>query len=156
MDLKKIEKETKKLTQQLLKLLEIKADVEVDVQDDKEQRVARVVIKSINESGLLIGNRGTTLAAIESFIAISLKQKFEDWVRVVLDIGDWRMKQDEYLVNLANQAAGRAKSTGEPQHLYNLTASQRRIVHTAVQEIDGVETVSEGEGENRYLVVKPE
>jgi spoIIIJ-associated protein len=63
-------------------------------------------------------------------------------------------KQDDYLRSLASQAIERLKETGEEQCLYNLTPSQRRIVHLVVAETEGIASESRGEGEERYLVIK--
>jgi spoIIIJ-associated protein len=86
---------------------------------------------------------------------MALKQQTGEWVRIVVDIGDWRQKHESHLASLAQAAAERAKATGEPQPLYNLTPSQRRVVHLALVGRDDVATESQGEGASRYLVVKP-
>ena len=66
-----------------------------------------------------------------------------------------REKQEKYLKNLAEQAASRAKETGDAQTLYNLNPTQRRIIHLYLAEDSGVETESMGEGEDRFLIVRP-
>jgi spoIIIJ-associated protein len=70
----------------------------------------------------------------------------------VVNVGDYMQKQEEQLRDLAAATAERARETGDPQLLYNLNPSQRRIIHMALSEED-VETVSEGEGRDRHLVV---
>ena len=126
-----------------------------EVSFDKENEAFMVEIKTEEEVGLLIGRHGETLKAIETAIAMMLKQKTGEWARVVVNVGDWRQKQEEYLNNLADQAAQRAKETKEPQPIYNLSAAQRRIIHMALSKNQDVTTESVGEGEERYLVVKP-
>lgn len=151
-----MEKDIKKLTEELLKLMGIDGSVEVSTSpstEKDEEDSYYVVVDSEKESGLLIGAHGRTLSAIQSFLTIAMRQKTGEWQRILLDIGDWRQKHEEYLVGLAKQAAERARTTETPQNLYNLTPAQRRIVHMALQEEDGIETESEGEGEGRYLVV---
>lgn len=134
--------------------VEATAAVELIVGSD-DQDVVEVNVKTDQDTGLLIGRRGETLGAIQSFLSLGARQHLGDWVRVVVNIGDWRDKEEERLKDLAAQVADRAKSTGESQTLYNLTAGQRRIVHMALSEDKEVETSSEGEGSERYLVVKP-
>lgn len=148
--------ELKKITTELFSLLSIDASIEVteDTAEDA-QKVYLVTIDAPREAGLLIGAHGSTLHAIQSFLAMALKQKTGEWVRVVVDIGDWRQKHEEHLTALAKQTAERAKATGEAQQLYNLTPSQRRIVHMALSQEEGITTESEGEGAARYLVVRP-
>jgi len=142
------------LIEKLLEKLEVKAQVEVGIEEAEEEVQVNVVINPEDETGLLIGSHGSTLNAIQSFIALSIKQSTGEWARVSMDIGDWRQKHDEHLEDLATQASSRAKETGEPQHLYNLSPSQRRIVHMALSKEEGIETESEGEGLGRYLVIK--
>lgn len=127
---------------------------QVSPKTETEEEVIQININSPKEAGLLIGSRGTTLSAIQSFLSLSLRQKLGEWVRVMVDVGDWREKHEEYLKDLAKQASERARSTGDAQHLYNLTPSQRRVIHVYLQEEDGIITESEGEGMERYLVVK--
>lgn len=148
--------EIQTIVDELLAKLDIEAEIEITEEKAEDaQNVFLVSINSSREAGLLIGAHGATLQAIQSFIAMAVKQKTGDWVRVVVDIGDWRQKHEEHLSALAHQAAERAKQTGEPQPLYNLTPAQRRVVHMALTKEEGVVSESEGEGADRYLVVKP-
>jgi len=143
--------------QKLFKLAEVDAKVEVRLTagEGEEQDVVEVNIDTTQDAGLLIGRRGETLGAIQSFLALVARQKTEEWTRVLVNVGDWRDKEEERLMSLARQAAERAQTTGESQTLYNLNASQRRVVHMSLGDDDKVETLSEGEGRERYLVVKP-
>lgn len=136
---------------ELMKLLGVGATVSIEVGDDGYN----VTLTSADDfSGLLIGNKGLTLEAIQSFLTVSLKQTTGEWVRVNLDVAGWRKKQEDYLENLAEQSAERARTTAEPQSLYNLTPSQRRVIHLKLADEKDIETNSVGEGQDRYLVVK--
>lgn len=148
--------ELKNIANELFSILGIEAAIEVseDTTEDS-QKVYLVSVDAPREAGLLIGAHGSTLHAIQSFLAMALKQKTGEWVRIVVDIGDWRQKHEAHLASLAKQAADRARQTGEPEPLYNLTPAQRRVVHMALSKEEGITTESEGEGESRYLVVKP-
>lgn len=145
-----MEKDIQKLVEELLHLMEVKAEVSVEKDSDSY----KVSVNPEEEAGLLIGGHGSTLSAIESFINIALKQKTGEWVRVSVDIGEWKSKHDQELVELAEQASMRARETGEDQHLYNLTPAQRRVIHMALSEQKGIITESLGEGTGRYLVVR--
>ena len=148
-----IVKKTEDFTAKLLKLIGVEAELEV--YEDKENDAIKVDVKSESEVGLLIGKRGDTLFSIQSIIGLYLKQITDEWVRVIVNVGDWREKEEQYLKNLAETTATRAKDTGKDQELYNLNPSQRRIVHMVLSEIEEVETESQGEGKERYLVVRP-
>jgi len=112
-----------------------------------------VNIDAPDEAGLLIGNRGRTMLDFQAIVGMIVKRKTGDWYRIIVNIGDWREKENVKLEELAKQAADRAKETGEPQLLYNLTPSQRRTIHVYLSQFNDVETKSEGEGEGRYLIV---
>ncbi len=152
--IEKIESEAKALLKELFSLLEITLKFEVVFA--KEEEVLKVDIKETENVGLLIGKHGDTLVAIQAFLGIALRQKMGEPIRVLINIGDWRQRQEEHLVSLAKQAAERAKTTGEPQALYNLKAYQRRIIHIYFADSKEVVTESKGEGEERYLVIKPQ
>jgi spoIIIJ-associated protein len=146
----------KKETEELLDLIGVRAKVDSEIikPKDEEKESVKIIISKTDESGLLIGAHGSTLAAIESFLNLSYRAKKGEWVRIIVDIGDWREKQRENLIGLGTQAAKRAKETGEPQYLYNLSPSQRREIHISLKDDKEIETESQGEGENRVLIIK--
>jgi spoIIIJ-associated protein len=148
---KELTKEVGKITRKLLKLMSTSATFEV--KEDEENEAVLVDVDSQSEAGLLIGNRGETVSSLQAILSMMVKQKTSEWHRVLVNVANWREKQEERLKDLANKAADKAKETGDPQPLYNLNASQRRIVHTILSEDKSVKTESFGEGEERYLLV---
>ena len=130
------------------------ATVKPEVFEDEQNDAIVVSLKTEDEAGLLIGRHGQTIESLQAAIGMLAKEKLGEWTRVVVNVGDWREKQEEYLKSLAVSAAERAKTTGEEQPLYNLTPSQRRVIHLALSEDPEIATESVGEGEERYLVVK--
>lgn len=141
------------VTDKLLELMATKAKAEVSY--DKENENFVVNIDAGDETGLLIGKKGETLLSIQTVLAVLLKQKTGEWNRVVANVGDYREKEESYLKDLAASTAQRAIETKEPQSLYNLKAWQRRVVHMALAENKDIVTESQGEGEDRFLVIKP-
>ena len=141
------------LTDKLLELMSTKAKASVEY--DKENENFVVNIDAGDETGLLIGKKGETLLSIQTVLSVLLKQKTGEWNRVVANVGDYREKEESYLKDLAASTAERAIETKEPQSLYNLKAWQRRVVHMALAENKNIVTESEGEGDDRFLVVKP-
>ena len=142
----------KEAANQLLSLMGTGSKAEVSY--DQENYSMIVTIEGESETGLLIGRKGETLTSIQTILGVLLKAKTGEWQRVVVNVGDYREKEEDYLRNLGVNAAARAKETGEPQSLYNLNPAQRRIVHMVLSEDAGVITESMGEGNERYLVVK--
>lgn len=141
----------KELTEELLKLSGVSADVEVvDLGDSTYE----VNLSTEDETGLLIGFRGENINAIQTVLGIMLKGQTGEWYRLVVNVGDYREKQEQKLKDLADQSADRAIETKQAQPIYNLNASQRRIVHMHLSQRDDVLTESEGIEPERYLVVK--
>jgi spoIIIJ-associated protein len=147
-DAKKVLEDT---TGELFKLLLVKS--KATVEEDKKNEALVVNIQADNESGLLIGSRGRTLQSLQTVLGLMLRQRLGEWKRVIVDVADWREKEEERLKDLAEKTAERALSTGEPQNLYNLTPSQRRIVHMTLSKNLKVKTESQGEGNDRFLVI---
>jgi spoIIIJ-associated protein len=102
--------------------------------------------------GVVIGRRGETLEALQVLVSLAAN-KGGGYYRVALNIGDYREKREQALVLLAGKVAKQVLSTGRNRTLEPMSPYERRIIHTAIQEIDGVESVSVGEGDNRRVVV---
>lgn len=139
------------LADELFSLMEITSKPEVSY--DKDNEAYLVNLDGGEETGLLIGRKGETLSSIQTVLGIMLKQKTGESMRVMVNVGNYREKEEDYLKSLAENTAARAKETGEPQSLYNLKPGQRRIIHMYLSEDKEIKTESVGEGRDRYLVV---
>jgi len=150
------EKETdilKKIVLELMNLIGL--ETKMKITKDSQNQALNVNIDAGKEAGLIIGNRGRTLNSLQSILGMIYKRKTGEWKRIILDVGDWREKENERLFEIAASAAERAKQTDKPQTLYNLSSSQRRTVHLALSEDKEISTESFGEGKDRYLVITP-
>jgi spoIIIJ-associated protein len=121
---------------------------------DQENEAFMVEIDTADEQGLLIGKRGETLASLQVLLGMMLRQKTGAWVRVIVNVGDWRQKQETRLQEIAAQAKARALETSEPQALYNLSPAERRIIHLFLAKDKEVVTESQGEGRDRFLLIR--
>lgn len=148
----KNKKVVEELVNKLLDLMSVSAKAKVS--EDKENEALMVEIESENEKGLLIGRHGETLQSLQALLGMMYRQKTGEWARVLVNVGDWREKQEEQLKELAHQAARRARETGQEQTLFNLNASQRRIIHLELANEKDIETESKGEGSERYLIIR--
>ncbi len=126
----------------------------VSVSEDTDNDALLVEINSENETGLLIGSRGETLKSLQTIVGLIFRNKKGDWRRILIDVADWREKQEKRLKELAETTLEKVRSTGEATPLYNLTPAERRIVHMTIADETDIETESIGEGEDRHLVVK--
>jgi len=106
--------------------------------------------------GRLIGKNGRTMAAINAIIhAIAINTHTEESRRVLVDIGNYRAKRKDYLIELAKRKAEQVKKTGRSVRLDPMPARERVIVHLTLQDVEGIITESEGNEPHRYLVIKP-
>lgn len=145
--------EIQKNTQELLNLLDIESDVVVEVD---ESAVIQVKIKQPeDEGGILIGYRGENLRALQLLLSMLVNQGREDWLRITVDIDGYRDRREEQLVALAKRMAEKVSYLKEPIALSPMPSSDRRIVHMAIAELDGVRSESTGEGRQRKVIVSP-
>ena len=103
--------------------------------------------------GKLIGYRGETLNAIQVLLG-GLKRSGEGRYRLYLDVEDYKKGREQTLIDLANRMADKSEEIERNVHLDPMSAYERRIVHSALQNRTLVETESMGEGENRHVVIK--
>lgn len=106
--------------------------------------------------GILIGRRGQTLESLQYLTSLAVNRQGGEWMRINLDIGDYRAKREESLRALAQRAALKAESSGRRVALDPMSAAERRIVHQELQEFGGVVTQSEGQDPYRRVVIVPE
>lgn len=128
---------------------------------DAEIKVGELQGKYINlsidgrEAGFLVGKNGEVLNSLQYLINLVAKQQLANGVRVTLDGNDYRKRRAESLTNLATKIADKVKERGEEAVLEALPAFERRVIHKALQEIEGVTTYSEGEEPDRRVVIAP-
>jgi spoIIIJ-associated protein len=109
------------------------------------------------ELGLLIGPKGRTLAAINEISRAVVLRQLDSAPegRVHVDVSGYRQRRREALERFARSVAEEVVSTGRAKALEPMSASDRKIVHDAVGEIEGVRTSSEGEEPSRRVVIAP-
>lgn len=102
--------------------------------------------------GAIIGHRGETLDALQ-FLAGLAANNGGGYYKVSLNIGNYREKREDTLTNLAKRIAQQVLKTGKCRTLEPMNPYERRIIHTAVQGIEGVTSASFDEGINRRVVI---
>ena len=109
-----------------------------------------------NDLGLLIGQKGTTLLAIQDLTRTVVQHKTGATNgRIHVDIGGYRQKRSEALAKFALEVAAQVKQSGQRAALEPMSAADRKVVHDALTDVEGVATVSEGEDPRRRVVVVP-
>jgi spoIIIJ-associated protein len=107
------------------------------------------------EVGLFIGRHGQTIDAVQHLAQRIVFPEGPSSVRVVIDANGYRERRADALRADADDAAQEALSSGKPVELAPLPPFERRIVHEYLRERGGVETHSEGNEPERYLVITP-
>jgi spoIIIJ-associated protein len=106
--------------------------------------------------GNIIGRRGETLDALQYLTRLFVNRSENNNKRVALNVGDYRSRREETLKALAKRQANRVLKYSRSTALEPMNPYERRIIHTAIQEIEGVTSHSVGEGDRRRVVITPE
>ncbi len=104
---------------------------------------------------VIIGRRGETLDALQYLCCLAANNGGGHY-RISLNIGNYREKREETLIILAKRISAQVLKTGKSRSLEPMNPYERRIIHTAVQGIDGVVSTSFGEGSGRRVVISVE
>ena len=107
-----------------------------------------------DDMALLIGRHGQTLDSIQELTRMIVSRRLDERIRVIVDVEDYRKRREERLEDHAREVATRVLRTGGEEALEPMNPFERKIVHDAVAEIDGVESSSRGEEPNRAVVIR--
>jgi spoIIIJ-associated protein len=130
----------------------VSASVETRLLDEETVEIAALG----EDLGLLVGPRGSTLSALQDLTrAVVQRQCPSRTDRILVDVAGYREKRSAALKRFSLQIAEEVISSGQEKALEAMSPADRKAVHDAVNEIDGVATRSEGEDPNRYIVIAP-
>ncbi|MBI2600543.1 KH domain-containing protein [Candidatus Daviesbacteria bacterium] len=107
------------------------------------------------DAGRIIGYRGEALQSLQLIVSQIATQKSKEFKRVIVDVEGWRKNKEGDLAKRAEEWASQVKESQKPMELEPMPSWQRRAVHLKIQEMQGVESESVGEGSERHLVIKP-
>ena len=137
-----------RLVAPILDLDPANVDLSLEIGEDRIQ----VSVKS-EDTGLLIGRDGQNLAAVQYLASRMITRAVGSQVRLQVDVGDYHVRQDSRLQELALNLAEKVKATGKVQTTRPLSAYQRRVIHLALQDDPEVQTRSSGEGALKHVVI---
>jgi len=155
MDNKKRNEKILKFTCELLEKMNF--DVEKAFVEDMEGEENQVLvgITVANPAGL-IGFRGRNLASIQFVLSLIIRSQIGEGIRVLLDVNNYRGEQKVRLEGMVKSLAEKVLSNGKEVSMANMSSYERRICHMVLVGIEGVTSESEGEGEERHIVIKKE
>ena len=137
---------------QLLGFMKIEGKADVEKKDDC--LFVEIVDISSSDMGIVIGKRGNTLDAIQYLLSLVVNKNTENYTKVILDVKGYRDRRETTLIRLANRMADKAKYSNKPVKLEPMNPYERRIIHSALQNVEGVTTYSEGEEPYRRVVIQ--
>ncbi len=153
MDTNHIAENARDFLQGILDRMEMGADVDISEKEDKI--VLDIRCRNVER---IIGRRGQVIDALQHLVG---KATYRDRAGtrgkpIVVDAGGYRLKHIERLESLADRMGEKAIKTGSIVELNPMNPHDRRIVHMALADVAGVSTRSEGEGEDRHVLVVPD
>jgi spoIIIJ-associated protein len=124
--------------------------------EKKEENTFRINIES-EEPSLLIGHHGENIYALQNILRTIIFHKHDGDYNLILDVDDYRKRQEENVLKMAERKVENVRKNGEPQALPPMSPYFRRLIHMhlATDEFGDIITESIGEGEMRHLTIKP-
>lgn len=135
----------------LLKAMGLEAEVASTIEGDS----ASLDVTG-EDLGVLIGRRGQTLDALQELARTAVQRRLRTRVRLMVDVEGYRARRRDSLADYARSIAERAKDRGTEIELEPMSSWDRKIVHDAVSDIEGVVSFSEGVDPNRKVVIRAE
>jgi spoIIIJ-associated protein len=109
-----------------------------------------------DDLGLLVGPRGATLAAVQDLTRTFVQRQSENRTdRILVDVGGYREKRTAALRRFTEGIVDEVKNSGSERALEPMSPADRKVIHDTVNEIEGVETRSDGVEPSRYVVIQP-
>lgn len=124
--------------------------------EKNNQNVYKVNIES-DEPNLLIGHHGENILALQHLIKLVLWQKEESDYSIYVDIDNYRKRQEENVLKVAERKVEMARKLNSPQALPPMAPYFRRLIHLHLtqEKFQDIVTESKGEGDHRYITIKP-
>lgn len=129
-------------------------DANVLVSENAENKTVRVEIDG-EKMGTVIGKRGETLNAIQFLTNMAVNRGDGDFHRVTVDVENYREKREESLVQYAKKVAAKAVKYRKPMTLEAMNSYERRLIHAALKDFEGITTHSVGVDPNRRIIISP-
>lgn len=144
---------SKKAEQYIRSILEGMGVGEIEISACEDDEGVEVQLNCGSDYGYVIGRRGETLDAIQYLTRLVINKGTDGYKRVSINAGNYREKREETLRELAKKNASRVKKYGRNVTLDPMNPYERRIIHTTIQEIEGVDSHSVGSESDRRVVI---
>lgn len=122
---------------------------------EKKDNIYKINIES-EEPSLLIGHHGENIFALQNIVRVIMWNKYPGDYNILVDIDNYRQRQEENVLKLAERKVETALKTGQTQSLPPMSSYFRRLIHLHLaKKFEDIFTESVGEGDFRYLTIKP-
>ncbi len=144
------------IAENFIDILLSKMNIEGSGKVRREGTILYIDITGIDSSnmGIVIGRRGSTLDAIQYLLSLVVNKDREDYIKVIVDVEGYRKRREETLKRLARKMGRKAQYSNRPVKLEPMNPYERRIIHSALQDMENIVTHSEGEEPYRRVVIE--
>lgn len=142
---------SKKLLKDIVEGMGIK---DVIIESQRKENFIKLTLHS-SDNSILIGRNGRTLSSLQNIIRSSVSNQIGMFVNIILDVENYKIKQEHNIERLAKKLAKEVLRTKEPITMDSMNSYERRLVHNALANFKGISSDSEGEEPNRRIVIKP-
>lgn len=108
-----------------------------------------------SNNALFIGNKGSTINAMQTYIQQLLILKCNPSTNVNIDSGNYKEKRNDFILKLAEDTAFKVRQTGEPVSLEPMSSFERKMIHDILLNFPDLDTKSEGKEPNRHVIIFP-
>ena len=150
-DSKGIEEIADEVARYIMECLDINYRLFAESDDD----ATYINIETAGVDGLLIGRKGDTLNSLQHLVGRIVSRKMGGYQRLTLDVGGYLKNRQEILRQKAVKAAERARKSNREVQMEPMKASERRIVHVALTDQEGITTYTTGNGDMRKVCIAP-
>lgn len=140
----------KGILREMLEKMGVGAEIEEKVSEE-----TLIFNLKTEDSGILIGAHGAHLEALQYLTRVLAHKKLLDQAHFVVDVEGYKQSREEFLKELARQAAERVRETRETLFLKPMQSYERRVIHSEIGKLEDVVSLSEGEEPERRVVIKP-
>lgn len=130
-----------------------KMELTADVLSKETEEGCSLILDDENNTGMLIGRHGETLDALQYLTNIVANRDEEEKIKFTVDANDYRKGRTQTLEALAAKMAGKAVKYRRNFSLDPMNANERRIIHSALQDVENISTYSTGNEPNRRIIV---
>jgi len=130
-------------------------DVNYRLFSEERDGATYVNVETAGVDGLLIGRKGDTLTSLQHLVGRIVSKRLGGYQRLTLDVGGYLRNRHEILKQKAIKAAEKAKKSNHDVTLEPMYASERRVVHMALANLEGITTYTVGNGELRKVCISP-